>query len=776
MMDKKDKEYLARQLKRFLKARLPVRPLSRVELKQAFDDWASENETATRSKGIERFITSSVCGRDDIPVAGFTKKPFNASVAEHGIAFVPWDAVYGTAMKVFTRSAVPYPQQSLLMSGTPAFQQLRQGQLKVVFSRLGQPHSGFLYDLRGDAELLGYLQQQLDYLIEFEKEPNHVLIRHEAILRATTVPVETFGRYFGPLDWLQHGWCAELNRLMPLYLSALREAREKIDASGLLRASEATGGHDADHDILLRIAPENGWWFWPLVSPFLAGDATKLYRDYAERILHDDDCLGLLLVLLRCHHYGPLKLEAPVLEFLEFLGAAVAPAVQLGPAITQLGTRILTLNSGTRKTEFVKLSPELFQRAAADPRSAEGYWSGLPQSILVDFHRLLRSHDSYISRDERLLGWKGTSTAQTAEELKEATQGLLNEAVATKAWTVPPAALIKFAIGPFVEAELHEIDSDVYFAWVSSQGSREVMSVNPSQGNFFNTLVFRERYEDCEKLTALLELTMAAIVRDFWVVEDHHLVFAIKRERRAATKSEAKKTRVVYLPRIRYDREPRVGALSEGLNQRERGQHFVRWFFRRANPTPVQLAIAARSRVTVPEGYTYVRPHYRGAAPNNTVYKSRSALRLLFESVEVAVPNDAVTDTQDWFTFERNIAVLLRRLGFSVEMKKPRGGSTDHGVDVFATKSKRGEIEDWLIQCKCYGKQNPVGPDIVRALLGSIADFETDQRRFRGMIATTSRFTPEAQRLALKHDVTLIDGGELADICAAEERAAQPSG
>jgi hypothetical protein len=68
--------------------------------------------------------------------------------------------------------------------------------------------------------------------------------------------------------------------------------------------------------------------------------------------------------------------------------------------------------------------------------------------------------------------------------------------------------------------------------------------------------------------------------------------------------------------------------------------------------------------------------------------------------------------------FESYSAWLLEKLGYSVRLS---GGSNDHGVDIYASDNSRLTV----VQCKAYNKL--VGPDVVRALAGSMSVFKASR-------------------------------------------------
>lgn len=109
-----------------------------------------------------------------------------------------------------------------------------------------------------------------------------------------------------------------------------------------------------------------------------------------------------------------------------------------------------------------------------------------------------------------------------------------------------------------------------------------------------------------------------------------------------------------------------------------------------------------------------------------------------------------------WFAFERDVKHLMERLGFTVQhVAAARSG--DRGVDLYATKGTDFDLVNWVVQCKCYHPRRSVGPAIVRELVGALAAYP---KGTRGMLVTTSSFTPEADAVASEHQVRLVNGAE----------------
>ncbi len=99
--------------------------------------------------------------------------------------------------------------------------------------------------------------------------------------------------------------------------------------------------------------------------------------------------------------------------------------------------------------------------------------------------------------------------------------------------------------------------------------------------------------------------------------------------------------------------------------------------------------------------------------------------------------------------FEQFVAELFERRGYSVEV---RGRAGDLGVDLALTRSDGRRA---VVQCKRY--RNPVGPDIIRELFGTMVH----ERAFHGFLVTTAEISEAARQWAADKPMTLIDGAAL---------------
>jgi restriction system protein len=102
--------------------------------------------------------------------------------------------------------------------------------------------------------------------------------------------------------------------------------------------------------------------------------------------------------------------------------------------------------------------------------------------------------------------------------------------------------------------------------------------------------------------------------------------------------------------------------------------------------------------------------------------------------------------------FERLVEYVLSSRGFA-EVEHC-GGSGDRGADLIAIDENGRRV---VVQCKRYGLSNKVGSPEIQRFVGAI----TIHHANRGIVVTTSTYTPEAIAIARASRVELIDGATL---------------
>jgi Holliday junction DNA helicase RuvB len=103
-------------------------------------------------------------------------------------------------------------------------------------------------------------------------------------------------------------------------------------------------------------------------------------------------------------------------------------------------------------------------------------------------------------------------------------------------------------------------------------------------------------------------------------------------------------------------------------------------------------------------------------------------------------------------SFEHKCMDLLRRRGLEVQLT---GRTGDGGIDIIAKSRDPIAGGKYIVQCKDWA--NPVGAPVVRDLYGVVHAEDAN----RGILITSSSFTPEATRFAAGKRLELIDGTRL---------------
>ncbi|MBU1319359.1 MAG: TIR domain-containing protein [candidate division Zixibacteria bacterium] len=108
--------------------------------------------------------------------------------------------------------------------------------------------------------------------------------------------------------------------------------------------------------------------------------------------------------------------------------------------------------------------------------------------------------------------------------------------------------------------------------------------------------------------------------------------------------------------------------------------------------------------------------------------------------------------------FEEVVAELLAGMGWEVNLTPP---SRDGGYDILAVSSDQTRLQtSWIVECKKYREDRPVGVEVTRGLLGVKAHIGVPN----AIIVSTSGFTGGAIELSqARHDLHLVGADELSD-------------
>jgi len=632
-----------------------------------------------------------------------------------------------------------------------AFEALRGGRMLVACFRLGRLEEALEANYSAQLDVLAALTGLLDMTVETEAE---LAADPRCLLDPTLVRLNSVGKMFtsayGRPEWLQQGWLQKCRNRYPFLAKSMGELA--ASAAAALPTTPL-----ADIPLIGQLAK------------VAAGNGSLVERYHSVMAILRD-CEATCETIERVGGvYAPAETKAR--EALPVLSAILELCyeIELDPLISDAGRRQMYLDSRRHSMDTWTLQPDEF--AITADKEAQEYWNCKLPTLLFDGHLYLDPWDMPISVEE-CMAWDRDKPSIDIRQAHEASSHLLDEAIALRRWTIPQRAFVEVRVGPFIGVELTEVHDEVYFVWRAASHPYWSTSVGIKTQTFVSPWMLPKE-QGGEEVAAVLETLMAALVRDFWVAEERRKIFDVKQRQRVGLKGASKAERhFVYLPRIRYISSGlRFDRLNEKLEHAGRARHFVRPFLRKAdNPSPLQVAISRRENIRLPEGFTYVRGHYRGGAESQAIYRSRSAIALLYDVFKPQVPADEPL-ASNWFAFERAIAVLLEdHLGFTVRHKAVRGKG-DAGIDILAEKTAGQVMEIWVVQCKFYAPKNEISPSIVRELIGSMVDMPGGSTQpVRGMIVTTSYFTPDALRLAVKHGIQTVDGEDLNAICSAVNR------
>jgi restriction system protein len=174
------------------------------------------------------------------------------------------------------------------------------------------------------------------------------------------------------------------------------------------------------------------------------------------------------------------------------------------------------------------------------------------------------------------------------------------------------------------------------------------------------------------------------------------------------------------------------------------------------------LLIRRSARKSVWSGTAPTAPMLRGSPPRVTQLDAITSVQratvapVVAPAVVPARPSQARTATTaelihqlraiDWFQFEKLVALVYRKLGYSVTRRG--GANPDGGIDlVIQIYGQRAAV-----QCK-HWRTRDVGVRAVREFLGAL----TDAGIQKGVFITLCGYTVEAKQLAEKHGIEIVN-------------------
>lgn len=679
-----------------------------------------------------------------VPVLAFKLFPASAFLADipdenRNFFLFGWCLEFGGVLTVMAVAGVQFkypPPIVFLYADSEALKYLDTGRFNAVFYRDEQAVAYCAVSFSDEAGSLSNLRTKIN-----------AVRNHKEILRDCKKALfwqvihavrDHYGQFLRSEDRMSMGW-------QSCYAVAVKWFAIQRDI--ILKGSDFSGYKNAN-------LPDELVQFFDTCVPSRFGiQDVSAFAGVAYRLINTFGHFATSTQKIEAFAGRPEGLGTPINELVIELGL-------YDPEVTACGTRIPWISMRTEALQFFEPDPTTFPKWFAP----EDYWERLPM-----FHPCISLGDLVSPSDvpadlvdrERAHFRHEFPRAEKPAEAVGMADSLIEEALANKHWVIPNQALVQLPIGPFTHFEVTEFAKQVFFVGRTERGEFAIIGLDMgTKGLLFQQAdKFQVEHKGhYDEIYAAVKLTLAAVIRDFWVVEERERVFAQKSAKKVPgvriKTNEDGSPRIVYLPRIRYKEKPELENCAKALEHQARAAHFVQAHLRRVgHVSDAQIILAQRYGFLVPEGHTFVRPHERGKGARSVIYRSRSALQSLYR-IDETIPGGKT----EWFQFEKDVETLMRQLGFEVQHRAAaRRG--DKGVDLDATKGDDLDCINWVIQCKCYHPNHKIGPDKLRELHGVVS---TCPAGTRGMIVTTSSFTGGAVSLAAALNLRLMDGSEFA--------------
>jgi len=433
------------------------------------------------------------------------------------------------------------------------------------------------------------------------------------------------------------------------------------------------------------------------------------------------------------------------------LQAVLVPLAAESPPATQSGRAFSAIRWRSPNFEFVPVPLDL---DAIEKRvGLAEFWRELPTGWRLHWDRFVRGDDVPAAGDVLEDGFRAAALVDDAEEARATASALLGEATRDRQWTIPPRAVVDFRLGPFVRAEVFDFTSHVVFMCRTPRWHYHPIVLDIRSGEVIEGLssLFAETDAGrADQLEATVYILLASIVRDFLVVEDRSAVFGrVKEARHRSVQNSGTSTEpvVVYLPRVRYGGRPEVARLGRDIPIELRVHDVSAHLRRSRHMSPTQRALAEYHGWTIPDGFTFVRPHRRGIHEVEVIYRSRSALHALYEIVE-SDGSAEPSRSDDWFEFEQNVRAVVRARGLRYEEVQQLG---ETGIAVLAVDDRDAGHGLWLVHAVA-GRR--VGPGLIERHASALGQAPTG---IRGLFVAMGALTSAARATADGAGIVVVE-------------------
>ena len=273
-----------------------------------------------------------------------------------------------------------------------------------------------------------------------------------------------------------------------------------------------------------------------------------------------------------------------------------------------------------------------------------------------------------------------------------------------------------------------------------------------------------DKPENLKNMFNRLYVKLASCIRDWKVLIERDRTMTYRGHRiPTGVKSDVK--RIIYLPRVKYKtnynkeqkQREKIFYNESRKFSGERRAH-IRKLPNGMKASKTQLVLAETNNIFLPDNYTYVKESIWGEknmTQRQIKYRTKSLNGLLYCTDEEFKTHQDISQMSP-AGFEEMCEKYITRLGWNV-LKRT---NYDGGIDIRAIKDAAdNNIKKLFVQCKHYiNSSNPIGPDVVRELKGSVDLDEIDNKDcdIEMMIISSTRYTFKAVEAAKKLNIKLI--------------------
>lgn len=411
------------------------------------------------------------------------------------------------------------------------------------------------------------------------------------------------------------------------------------------------------------------------------------------------------------------------------------------------------------------------------------YWLGIPNRLLFD---LFLGEANFFTnywkpatiKQDKLFNlnftpgnvWHAFDFANIEEDkiLDEDLEKILKEAINNKIYTIPYGAIVEIEDPIFRFIQIFEEKDKIKF-FVFDNDSRflyEEFDLNTQRfkNYIFNANTFRDNDETSKfNHRKNFYTVFTTLIRDFWtVIERERNLGPIRQKYFNKFEEKINKKRIIYLQRIRYIGPKNVSEINKELKMLSSSKggwrtHSVMKLREGFKASPLQILLAQKCGVVVPEGHTFKKAHSWGRKDRSEaelVYRSRNLTGMFFVSKHAVEKSEQIM-TMSPLKFEEFCHEYVLNNGW----EETRTRVTDDGIDIEAYKQiKEGEIIRLFAQCKHHKKN--INKGVIRELIGS-REIEDKDYQTELMVISSGKFASGAIELAEKEGVKLIDGADL---------------